>query len=529
MLAADGGDIDEDAASIDATPGIIECTDSTECGLHEECVMEGDDALCECVVGYEGEPCVFVGTLLSPGFDDASAWQAVKGAAVNAGAPGITDPGEGQFSSAAMCGLGVLFQDIEMPRYEDAEPLVAEIKYAVNGDNMFGMQPPSVGFNDQWINFPQSSGSDLVETRRFCLSDAAYGGSVRVAISPRDKPNLGCPDAAPDTIRVDYLRIQPANPGECGEPGVVSNGDMENEDNWTLSTATNNDVSYIDGIGLDGSRALRVRQVTRCGAATATGSFLVPGAERVANPALEFDYQVNANTPVSLSLDGESFIGLPATPGQTKRMCLPRSTHGLNSNISIRASGGSGLCSDVVNNEIIIDNLRVVDEPSCSVGALVDGGFEYAPLEPGFQFATQLNDGGQTRVEAISNPSLARTGSGVLDLSTEVRCSSARLTRQLIPLSGDATGGPAVRVFANVPGNPVSTTLIRLSGETLTLPENGLWTEHVLCIPPEYAERPTPMTLTINGGSGSCSSFGGIEHAFFDDIELIRAPQCPSE
>jgi hypothetical protein len=215
---------------------------------------------------------------------------------------------------------------------------------------------------------------------------------------------------------------------------------------------------------------------------------------------------------------------------QTQRICLPNSTHGLGATLAVRTSGGSGLCSDVINNEIILDNLKVVNEPSCNAaGTLLDGGFEYAPLVPGLQSASQTQDGGRTRVETVSNPVLARTGSGALDLSTEVRCSSASFNRQLIPPSGDLTGGPAVRVFANVPGNPVSTSTMTVAGTTFTFPENGDWTEHVQCISPEYAERPAPFSLRINGGSGLCATFGAAEHAFFDDIEVIRAPQCPAE
>jgi hypothetical protein len=531
--AADGGEEGEaDATPIDdATPPIIECIDSTECGLHEECVMVGVDAFCECVVGYEGEPCVFVGTLLSPAFDDAAPWQVTGGASVNVGAPGIDDPGAGQFGSAAMCALGKIFQDIEMPRYEDAEPLVAEIKYALTGEDMFGqLQPPSIGFNDQWHTFPVEFGvGGGVETRRICLSDAAYGGTVRVSLSPRDKPPFGCPDSTADTISVDYLRIQPADPGECSEPGVVSNGDMQNDENWTLSTDADDDVAFVDGIGLDGSRALRVRQVTRCGSATASGRFLVPGAERLPNPAIEFDWQVSANTPVNLSLNGEPFLSLPASGGaQTQRICLPNSTHGLGATLLVRTNGGNGLCSEVINNEIILDNLKVVSEPSCNaVGTLLDGGFEYAPLVPGLQSTSQAQDGGRTFVETVSNPVVANTGSGALDLSTEVRCASATFTRQLIPPRGDLTGGPAVRVFANVPGNPVSTSSMTVAGTSFTFPENAQWTEYVECISPEYSERPAPFSLRINGGSGLCATFGAAEHAFFDDIEVIRAPQCP--
>ncbi len=73
---ADAGAPENDAGA----PAIIECTESTDCGEHEECVTVGIDSLCECVVGYEGEPCVFVGTLLSPGFGDATPWQGINGA-----------------------------------------------------------------------------------------------------------------------------------------------------------------------------------------------------------------------------------------------------------------------------------------------------------------------------------------------------------------------------------------------------------------------------------------------------------------
>ena len=63
----------------------------------------------------------------------------------------------------------------------------------------------------------------------------------------------------------------------------------------------------------------------------------------------------------------------------------------------------------------------------------------------------------------------------------------------------------------------------------MTLPENGEWTEAVLCLDPALAGRPAEITLGPNGGSGLCDSFGGTEYGYFDDLELTTDAACPTE
>jgi hypothetical protein len=64
---------------------------------------------------------------------------------------------------------------------------------------------------------------------------------------------------------------------------------------------------------------------------------------------------------------------------------------------------------------------------------------------------------------------------------------------------------------------------------TLSLPENGEWTEAILCLDPNVAGRPTNVWLGLSGGGGLCAPFGGIEYAYFDDLELTTDASCPSE
>lgn len=539
LAVAACGKVVPSGSDVDAGPN--ECSDDTQCGERQTCNIAENSAVCACIAGYAGDPCEWDGALKGSGFDEEDAWQATGAAVVRTDSPGTTDAGEAVFNPVATCEMAKVFQDIVMPTFEDAQPLVLEVQYEVSGNTDFGggggsardAPPPSIGFNDFWYHFP--SDEDGLRVRRVCLSDAAFDGPVRVTVAPRHKPR-DCAGGSDDVIRVDYVRMLAADPDECSDPGVIINGDMSSAENWTLSSGTDSSAGFIEGIGLDGTRAMEIRANVRCSSASFEGAVSIPGAKRTPSPALLFDWRLNAGGRASLVLDGRTFTTLIGDGvARTEKVCLPPSHHGIVTTLSGVVRGtGSGSCAEAQNNTLMLDNVRVVSEASCGTSAgILDGGFEFAPLRLPFGTTSFSNDGGRADVNSVKNQNLARTGSGVLDLSTEIRCSSAIFHQKVIPPAAQGTSGPALRYFANVGTNPVSTTTISV-GEggdvtSVTLAENNTWTEYTTCLDPAYIGQPIPVQLRINGGSGTCATFGAAEHAFFDDFALTTDASCPTE
>ena len=140
---------------------------------------------------------------------------------------------------AAVCNGGMVSQTVEMPAREVAEPFVFEMRHR-SEDVVFGIDV----YADRALRVVAPAGAEFV-TQRFCLGEAAYGGSVefRMGASERDSK---CASETRGLIEIDRFSILPAKPGECPEPGSALNGEANPEEGgWWLD---DEGVSPINGI-----------------------------------------------------------------------------------------------------------------------------------------------------------------------------------------------------------------------------------------------------------------------------------------
>ncbi len=519
-MGGEGGTVDECDM-----PGVVcECDEDLDCGEFEFCDMSGTGRLCECLTGYEGDPCAW-GTLpKDPGFQDVPmAWTTDKGAMIDAAAVGGVDPGQTSFPGDALCSYGSVSQVVSMPPLEGSQPFVAEVSYQTSDPFLFSESSLAIGLGGAWRSDLDSPYS--FETRSYCLGEAAYGGDVEIELSNGSRP-YSCPTT--DDLNIDRFEIVPAGPGQCPELGEFNNGDFEGTNGWEFTVAGSSTAGIEDGSGAEGSRAGIVRHATRCNNGWMSGSFSVPSASTMPSPALEFWWNATDGYLPRLSFDGnrDMFAELEGTGvPQTARYCLPPWTQGGVHTVRFELPGVSGACADALPRELVVDNTRIVNDPSCGTSeGVLDPGFESAPLP---LFGAGFTSRGS--VAAVVDPAAARSGQGVLEISVSFRCAQPSYVFNVIPPAPDVTGGPALRFWHRVPANPVSSAFARVGQSTLALPENGEWTEAVLCLDPGLVGRPAEVRLGLYGGDGLCASFGSTEYGYFDDLELTTDPACPTE
>jgi hypothetical protein len=522
--------------------GMCECTVATEdsdCGAHEYCSVSDAGRTCECAAGYTGgvNGCVWTGTIQDPGFSMPSVWTPARGALMNPTAVGGVDPGEASFLPSALCGLGHVKQEVTMPTFARSEPLVLELSYknAIDQQN-FDRVLMGVSFGGNWSPF-QFFGDANFHSVRICLPEGAYapagttgaGAPVTFAFGPFQTPDR-CPNSTISNFAVDHAAIVPANAGECSERfGEGVNADAEGIGGWTFNVTGSSSGNFVAGAGANGTRGARITLGQRCDSASLQASFNVP---LVRNPAFEMFVSAGPNVNPFLS-----FSNLASTPvfasasplaqSRTLHMCLPPALRGQVLNLSLSVSGGSGLCSEVLNLHASADNLRVVDDPACgATDAFTDPGFEGGAL-PWGTFGTSSSS---TAAPFITTGA-AHGGARHLELRSFGRCASSGYT--MLPIVPAASGGagPALKLFANVGNNPDAQTSVTARGSAgQMLTEGGGYRQYTVCLNPLFAGRAQPVGIRHDGGSGLCDNSNYVpQSAFIDDIEVTTDPTCPAQ
>jgi hypothetical protein len=199
-------------------------------------------------------------------------------------------------------------------------------------------------------------------------------------------------------------------------------------------------------------------------------------------------------------------------------------------------------CTTAYNQSFTIDNLSFVSEPSCATtGDLTDPGFERitnlsGPVT-GWGLTQNYVNNLQGLFTVVSNSkTAAHSGSGLLNLEWDNECTqwnNAGADMTLIVPPADATGGPAVKFFANVAStNTLSDARLSLlplaNGNTtfVVAPRAGQYAAQTLCLPPALVGRRITLRASLGVAGAGCATNPPLETAAFDDFSIGTDASC---
>ncbi|MBW2379903.1 MAG: hypothetical protein JRG70_10210 [Deltaproteobacteria bacterium] len=507
-----------------------ECEPACSATAHEVCGGGAESSSCICAPGYEGNPCTWNGVLDDPGFQDQQAWTLSRGATVLPFERGSVDDGVGFLASSVACNAGVLSQLVEMPSYDVAEPLVAELTY--RAEELWGL---SLGMNRAWTQLRPTS-DDAWQTERVCLGGAAYGGSVLVQLGAREQHST-CFDEPVGSIEVDRLTIVPAEPGECPPPGEALNGTGESGlGGWQFDTTGAAEAGFVDGVGRGGTSGVRLAREGN-DRAFAWTTFSVPSSESLESPALRFWWRGTSGLVFKFQIgryensgSGNGHLPLDDAIGNGSDVssvyCLPPWTHGNVVDL---------ILTPLVNSsrdpsELVIDDLEIVSDERCGTSSdFLDPSFEAGPTRiMGTTHFTQS----QT-ITLINDPELARTGDGVLEFSYRNEDALAFWETWVFVPEANGEEGPAAVFWSNVPvinQKPIRSVLGRAAISPATLEALGVWRRNEVCLFPEWSGRWFRLQLRLGDipAMGTAPVVPPIR-IYIDDLELTTSSACRSD
>jgi len=549
-LEADGQCIADDTPDPDP-----KCEVPCEPQAHEVCDTELEPPSCVCAPGYGGNPCVWVGVLRSPGFDDDLAWSQTNGAVVDPNEPRTRtdkDPGIAFLRASVVCNGGAVSQTVEMPPYGAAQALIAEVTY--QAENVYGL---GVGYNDVWRTLPSTgelAGGEAGEwvTKRICLGDAAYGGEVKFQVGAVDQQPACFTDPVGE-IKVDRLVIVPANQNECPPVGEVLNGEAEeSEGGWVFidEETGGEDTEAVqawfdpDGGRSNTSGARIYREAVSSGEVGMSTQLSVPLKETLPSPALRFWWKGTTgnrfhaeigtyDAPGVIRRAVEDFVG---NGGDTNFVyCLPPWTHG-----NVVELGFSILLNSPPQTaELIVDDVEIVSDPNCGeFTTLFDPGFESAPNRTMGVTTTSTDEW----VEMREDSELARNGNGVLELGYKNANSLILYETWVLVPPSEGAKGPALVVWYDYadpdplgsgtpPVLPVRSVVGRAASDPRDLLPGADWTRHEICLPPEWSDRWFRVQFRV----GDIFDLPAAElidpptRIYLDDFEVKPSATCPAK
>jgi hypothetical protein len=512
-------------------PSAKPCVPACSTSAHQVCDGDAEAPSCICAPGYSGVPCTWTGVLDDPGFENQDVWTRTEGAEVLQNREDTSfDKGFARIERSAACNAGVVSQTVQMPGYEVAEPLVAEVTYRAEG--LFGL---ALGFKRAWALLPLTTDFAWTsEPERVCLGEAAYGQDVTVQLSTPDK-HPSCFGEQEGEINVDRLEIVTAEPGECPAPGEALNPSGEEDGGWEFDTAGTAEAGIVEGVGRGGTSGIRIAREGIARAAAST-RLSVPSSESLKSPALRFWWKGTSGSPFSFQIGRFDGVGESAFPLDTvigngsdrnSVYCLPPWTHGNVLDLIFKLA----TASSTELTELVIDDIEIISDDSCGTSTdMLDPGFEAGPnrimgvtIFPLFEAAAVLRN----------EPSLARTGDGVLELSYSNESVVMWFETWVFAPESNGVDGPAVAFWSNVPAvNELSIQSLkgRAAVEPADLQQGGGWVRNEVCIFPEWSGRWFRLQLRL--GDFTPRLDRPVEppiRIYIDDLELTTSSACPAE
>lgn len=385
-------------------------------------------------------------------------------------------------------------------------------------------------------------------TDSICLGAAAYGGPTAFRIGMLPGGGLSCAPGAQSatTLKVDQVEVRVADPGECPAPGNVLDGDFEGATGWAFSSLQGGTGALVAGAGEVGTQGAQLAGTNRCSEETMTGNASFPARGALAHPAVDVYWQGSSGERLVFQIGGKNVATLDADDNaRHARICVPAWALGNVQTVGFFMQRHSdNACTTAYSQTFTIDNVTFVDDPACTApGDLTDPGFERAanlagPATGWGNTHAYVNDLRGLSSAALDAPGDAHTGNGVLSMTWSNPCTTfndggSDLTLT-VPAS-DATGGAAVKFFANVAASNTQTearlSLLPLAaGSTafLTSPRNGAYTAQTLCLPPALAGRRITLRASLGDAGGACSAVAS-ESARWDDFEIGTDASCPAQ
>jgi hypothetical protein len=506
------------------------------CGEHEACVTADDRAQCECVAGYEGDPCVWGGAPRDPEFTDQEVWSdTTNGATILPLAAGLVGTGIASFERSVVCTAGAVSQVVEMPPYELADPFVIEVTY--RSEETVGV---AIGYGRAFRRLEDTRG--IWRTGRVCLGQAGYGGPVKFQVAAHGR-SPDCFTMPISTIEVDRFEILVANEGECPEPGSVLNGAGNvDEGGWFFEpdaiappSAGLWEGQLEPGVGKSGSSGARIYKEAGGSNLVAMGTKLsVPLNEALPSPALRFWWKATAGQEFRSELGSyergfvtshwDTLVGDGTE--HTHTYCLPPWTHGNAVQLAFYQTRSSDYIAP--EGELIVDDVELISDAKCGVSQdLLDPSFDAAPNRWPH---VQLADNPLNTVQLLNDPGLAHPpGDGVLAFTYEKTLSLVQVgVRPWIPPS-DGDNGPMLTFYSNIPSDAEATVkwTLGITGivKSELLPGGG-WRKTEVCLPPEWAERWFRFTVSVFVQPELV--LDGPETVLLDDFEVTTSESCPA-
>jgi len=506
------------------------------CGEHEACVTADDRAQCECVAGYEGDPCVWGGAPEDPEFTSQEAWSdTTDGASVQPLAAGLKGQGIASFQSSVVCNAGAVSQVVEMPPYELADPFVIEVTY-----RSIDTPGVAVGYNRAFTRLPNTQGSWI--TRRVCMGEAGYGGPVKFQVAAAERL-ASCFTAPTGSIEVDRFEVLVAEPGECPQRGSVLNGAAEvGEGGWffepqALPSEGLAKGSLEPGVGNSGSGGARLyKEAGADDRAAMVAKFSVASTDTMPSPALRFWWRATAGHTFRIELGTfervNQFVSvldelISDGDEHSYTYCLPPWTHGNVVELGFAQIRTGDFVSE--ESELIVDDVEIIEDARCgSAEDVLDPSFDSAPNRWAHAFQGDAPD---SVVRILDDAERARTGDGVLQLAYGSNQDLVAMgTRVWVPKS-DGERGPLLVFHSKVPadpGAPVRWSLGLVGVLKAELLPGGDWRRNEVCLPPEWAERWFRATISVRPSLDPLEVFDPPKEVLLDDFEVTTDESCPA-
>jgi hypothetical protein len=423
-----------------------------------------------------------------------------------------------------------------MPPIERADPFVAEVTYRTEAvgsfDVSYGRALRTLNSSREWT------------TKRICLGEAAYGGSVSFRFGTTAQFDECSPNPE-GLIEVDRFEILVAEPGECPPPNTVANGAAERSGaEWfsEVDPAAIVMTSLEPGVGTDGSDAARLRAATsgeNIGGAMGTRLSVALPKDGEA-PALRFRWKASPDSFFQATLG--RFVSLFTIVDQletlvgdgnwkTYSFCVPPWLHGSTGDLTFQFIGNPTRGESVLD----VDDVELFQDPACAESIdITDPSFNAAGhRRPGVLLGpTDL----ETPVQVVNDPGLTEGSSGYLEIAYTSNRDTLNVSDRFWVPASSGENGPALVFRSKVlPGSGVELRT-RLGfaqiGETLKVVlEGGDWRDNWACVPPQWTERWMRFRVLVVGKSPPAEllQYEEPQRVLIDDFQPTTLPQCPAE